>query len=272
MANRGDSRPFIAIKIDAFQRLLMWYFLSGTIPYYLVTEFPKSGGSWMCQMISECLSIPFPRNKRPAIKNLGKPCVLHGHLSYNSNFKNVVCVIRDGRDVMVSAYYHSLFHNDRNVHWLVDKRRAELCFSDYDNIKDNLPTFIEYMFSKGSGSVFRYTWDKFNLSWNDKNIPIVRYEDLLDNCAATLQKTLFKLIGKNISYDRISNTVEKYSFKNVAQRNRGEEDCNSFIRKGIYGDWKNKFTRKACKVFDYYAGDALLKLKYENNRRWINSY
>lgn len=268
--NKGDTRSRLTIRIDALQRLFMWHLLSGAIPFYLVTEFPKSGGSWVAQMISECLEIPFPRNKRPLFRELRKPCVLHGHHSYSSHFKNPVCVIRDGRDVMVSAYYHSFFYNDRNVHWLVDKKRSEFSFKDFDNIEDNLPIFIKYMFIRGSGSFFRHRWNQFNLSWFDKNIPIVRYEELLRDCKRALTDVLFKLSKKKISEHRISNAVEKYSFKNLSLRKPGEEDSRSFIRKGIAGDWKIKFSKKASKAFDYYAGDALIKLGYENDRRWIN--
>jgi hypothetical protein len=43
----------------------------------------------------------------------------------------------------------------------------------------------------------------------------------------------------------------------------------SFLRKGVAGDWKNKFDNRACETFDYFAGDKLVKMGYETDRNWV---
>ena len=65
--------------------------------------------------------------------------------------------------------------------------------------------------------------------------------------------------------------VERFSFANQAQRQPGDEDVESFVRKGIVGDWKNAFTREAAERFDHYAGRELIALGYEQDRSWIDS-
>jgi hypothetical protein len=55
--------------------------------------------------------------------------------------------MRDGRDVMVSFYYHSLFKNERFNAKLVEMTRKEVSFKDFDNINKNLSAFIEYKFT-----------------------------------------------------------------------------------------------------------------------------
>jgi len=48
--------------------------LSGALPLYVVNEFPKSGGTWVGQMLGRALGLPFPRNRLPALR----PSIMHG--------------------------------------------------------------------------------------------------------------------------------------------------------------------------------------------------
>jgi len=266
-----DTRGHFAIRIDALQRLFMWHFLSGKIPLYLVTEYPKSGGSWMAQMLSAYCGIPFIRNLRPPFLSI-RPCVLHGHHLYSPNFKNVFVVIRDGRDVMVSAYYHLLFHNDRNPAWAVEKYRKEVPFDNYESIIANLPSFIEYMVSTYARGLFRFSWSEFVLSWIDKDVPIIRYEDMLHDTVGTLYRAIRGGLGEDADVNKLRRIAGQFSFENLAKRKPGEENPESFLRKGVAGDWKRKFTKKACEVFDYYAGEVLIDLGYEQDRDWIRNW
>ena len=36
---------------------------------YVVNEYPKSGGSWVAEMLSEALGVPFPRNRLPMLRS-----------------------------------------------------------------------------------------------------------------------------------------------------------------------------------------------------------
>lgn len=263
-----DNRSHMAIRIDALQRFVMINLLSGKLPIYLVTEYPKSGGSWVAQMLSEYLRLPFIRNRRPPIL-APTACVFHGHYLYGKRLKNTLVVVRDGRDVMVSAYYHFLFHNDKNPPWTVEQFRKKLQFSDYDNITENLPLFIEYMFVVHSQGMFRFSWTEFLQSWMQYGVLFIKYEDLLNGAEEALAKALVSLTGEDPDYRKIQEIVQKYSFENLAKRKPGQENVGSFLRKGIAGDWKNKFSRRACEVFDKYGGEMLISLGYEKDNSWI---
>ena len=67
---------------------------------------------------------------------------------------------------------------------------------------------------------------------------------------------------------KLTEIEKKYSFKNLSKRQPGEEDSGSFLRKGIAGDWRNKFDRAACEVFDHFAGENLVRMGYEKDRNW----
>lgn len=267
-----DSRSVFEIKTDAFSRLVLHNTISSLLPVYIVTEYQKSGGSWVGQMLSEYLDIPFPRNRYPVLSK----SVNHGHLLPKRTMKNVLCVFRDGRDTMVSSYYHMLFESDKNVKGLVAKCRADLGFEDYNNIKENLPVFIEYLFTRHHmRSLLRpnqFTWREFVDSWwGLENVVKVKYEDLITDCVSEMERVLKEITTSDVCLDRLSEVVNKYSFENQSKRKAGVEDVNSFLRKGQPGDWKEKFNLAAAEAFNHFAGDQLISLGYELDSQWVES-
>lgn len=242
----------------------MVHLLSDVLPLYIVTEYPKSGGSWVSQMLSEYLNVPFPRNQFPKIQS----SVMHGHYLYSPSMKNVVVVLRDGRDVMVSFYYQSLFANERFNSRLVEITRRELQFDDYDDIKKNLPRFIEYKFTTRKHP--RFTWSDFINDWLDKDAAFIRYENLLQDPVEELAQALYVVKKNDPDRKILEQIVEKYSFETMSKRKQGEENKHSFLRKGIAGDWKNHFSKEAREVFNSFAGKELIKLGYEDDEKWAN--
>ena len=61
----------------------------------IVNEYPKSGGSWLSQMLSASLGLPFPRNRLPMLRS----CLMQCHVVNPVGMRKVVVVWRDGRDV-----------------------------------------------------------------------------------------------------------------------------------------------------------------------------
>ncbi len=267
-----DTRSKWEIRYDNLIRLYYWHYLAEKNGIILVSEFPKSGASWLCQMMSDSLNLPFQRNIN--VKKM--PSILHGHIMNHKNFYKVVAVMRDGRDIMVSFYYQMLIKHDRNMAFVVDKYRKKLPFEDFNDIEKNLPRFIEYMFTEyqktliGRG-VTKFSWNQFVDNYYEKpNSCCVFYEDMLKDATAELEKVMLFLgqDGKDVDKEKLSSIVNKYSFRNQAKRKPGEENTKSFLRKGIHGDWKNKFSKEACEVFDHYGGDTLIKLGYEKDHNW----
>lgn len=262
------NRHKIIIKLEALQRLIMLNTLSGVLPLYIVTEYPKSGGSWLCSMLSEYMEIPFPRNRRPNMTS----SIMHGHISYSPLMKNVTCLYRDGRDVMTSLYYHMLFENDKNSAAWVLHNRSELNFSDFDDIKSNLPDFIQYVHNKESKSLspFKFTWGEFVRGWINKNANMVKYEELIGDCFGTMKTLLENITNKPIDEDRLKSIIYKYSFENQTKRKPGQEDVKSFIRKGQPGDWKEKFNKKSAIIFNDLYRNEMIDLGYVQDDNWID--
>ncbi len=243
----------------------MWFAASGMLDLVLVSEFPKSGGTWYCQMLSDYLHLPYPRNKMPRLQK----SILHGHFYYHKNFNKPVCVLRDGRDVMVSYYHHLYNGNNVMQESVVSKNRAAAPFQNFENIQENMPRFIEYMFTKYTMAGKKFTWNGLTNSYFDKEgVVVVKYESLLQNAAGALGESIQRLLNETPDFARLEQTAKKFSFEHVTKRKPGEEDIKSFLRKGIAGDWRNNLSREACEVFDFYAGSDLIKFGYEKDRNW----
>ena len=255
----------VPIKANAALRYGMTHCLSGVLPLYIVNEYPRSGGTWLGQMLATGLDIPFPRNQFPVFRT----SVMHGHYLGSWGMKNVVVIWRDGRDVVVSMYHHCLFKNERRNAPLVDAVRRDLPFKDYEDVRSNLPAFIEYSFTRQRHPHF--SWADFVRRWYGRNgVIYTHYEQLLGNPASELQRIVLGLSGKRLEAERAVTIAEDLSFARQAGRLPGEENKRRFMRKGIVGDWRNHFSRDACERFDHYAGNELLLLGYESDRGWVS--
>lgn len=263
MVNQKNNSYWL--NFNGLVRYLLVHLASNYFPLYIVNEFPKSGGSWLSQMLSDALDVPFPRNRLPMFKS----SIMQGHYLSSWNMNNVVVIWRDGRDVLISLYYHSLFKNDRWNQLGVDMVRRDLCFDDYENIKENLPRFIEYVFRDKKHP--KFSWSDFVNAWaGKKKVVHVKYEELRVDKACQLQRITNELGGKVLAFDEAKKIADKYSFEKMAGRKPGQERIRSFLRKGIIGDWNNHFTKEAKEIFAHYAGKELIKLDYERDFCWVN--
>lgn len=259
-----QKNTFLWFKLNGLLRYMLTHTATRILPLFVVNEYPKSGGSWVSGMLSDALGVPFPRNRLPMLRS----SILHGHMMQSWNMHNVLCVWRDGRDVLISQYFHWLFENDRGNTCLVSKCRADLGFSDYDDIASNIIPFMEYVYEQTHYP--RFTWADFVDKWQGRDdICHVRYEDLREDTTGELQRIVYEISGKLISYEKAAEIGDAYSFIKMSGRKEGVERKNSFMRKGIVGDWKNHFTPEARRLFDYYAGEALIVLGYEKNHDWV---
>ncbi len=247
-------------------RLAMVHTLSGPLPLYVVNEFPKSGGTWLGQMLGRALDLPFPRNRFPALR----PSIMHGHYLRPGRLRNVAVVWRDGRDVMVSWYHQCLFAHDRHNQLQVARARRELRLADYDDVRGNLPRFLEWAFTRPRSPGF--TWPEFVWRWHARpGVVHVRYEDLRGNPTGELVRVVRELAGCDMDERTAAAIVEEFSFERQTGRRPGEEDRRSFLRKGVVGDWPNYFDAEARRVFARFAGEALVQAGYEADGRWVDA-
>jgi hypothetical protein len=246
-------------------------------PFYYVSEFPKSGGTWVARMVGDYLQLPFPQL---TVFPLGFRCVVQNHWTHHPKLQRVFYVYRDGRDVMTSYFFERIRvarHSDRAGRERVGRIYERVLGKDYDS-EDSvrlLPKFIEFEFARpGRGS--RVNWRDHIESWYDpphrRHIAYLSYEALLHDCVGSLSRALEQITGESIDPWRIETTVEKFSMKRQTGRKPGEEDITQHARKGVVGDWRTHFSRPCAELFNDLAGDALVTLGYEQDRNWVDKY
>ncbi|MBV6633923.1 MAG: sulfotransferase [Alphaproteobacteria bacterium] len=100
----------------------------------------------------------------------------------------------------------------------------------------------------------------------DKNHPgtmhQIRYEDLHQNPEETM-KTVLEFLEVDTSEEAVGKCVYGGSFERLSEgRKRGEENRDSFFRKGVVGDWVNTFEPRHIELIHSVAGDHLERRGY----------
>jgi len=88
---------------------------------------------------------------------------------------------------------------------------------------------------------------------------IIHYEDLLSNTEQELQK-LYQFLGIEIDEKKLSDLVEKYSFKNISSEEKGK---GKFRRFASPGKWKESFNDKEKEIMNDILKDMLQKTGYQ---------
>ncbi|HEY7004463.1 MAG TPA: sulfotransferase domain-containing protein [Gaiellaceae bacterium] len=238
-----------------------------------VCEFPKSGGSWVTSLTSDLL-------RSRADETEANPRVLHPHWRYDSRYRPLIYVLRDGRDVVISLYFHHVRHLLAPTMWT---RRFDRFFRsvlgpgyDLDDVGGNLPPFIESLAERPFGGLLRthqnrsfLPWPRHVEDWIDRpGVLLVRYEALHSDPLEELRR-IRRHLDVEVPDSVCLDVIARNSFAAKTGRVAGVEDRSSFLRKGVVGDWKSWFTKEAGASFEEFAGDALIACGYERDGRWI---
>ncbi|WP_420349237.1 sulfotransferase family protein [Pelagibius sp.] len=156
----------------------------------------------------------------------------------------VISTTRDGRDCFVSLWFH--LYPDREP--LSGENRADFL----GRIEGHAVTWRDTMarFQKDSAS---FPGRHFSL----------RYEAMLEDTAAEMTR-LFTWLDCDSTPATVEAVVARNAFSVLSGgRQPGEADAQSFLRKGISGDWKNHFDDECNALYCAHAGEALSAAGYE---------
>lgn len=235
----------------------------------------KSGSNWIHQItgrVARKLSMKYARFSRPLefdgdLSNYrdkhGLKCVSWVNAEY-TKIKDVEWkgyhVVRDPRDVIVSAYFsHVKTHPTENWPRLAEFRPKLQAASKEDGI------MMEFDFIK---DVFRRleNWDV-----NDARALTLRLEDISQDYVTKFREA-FEFVGffdLGLSDKLFLMIMEEFSFEKMSGgRKKGEEDTDSHYRKGVHGDWVNHFTDQHKDYFKEHHNDLLVKYGYESDDNW----
>jgi len=212
-------------------------------PYYLVNEFPKSGGTWLAQMLSDALGVAFRRNAPIRFER----SVTHGHFLSPVGLRNVVVLWRDPRDLLVSFYHHCYFVNEHRNAGLVRLMKGCCPFDDYSDLPANLPAFIRFVSRTPVAPGF--TWPEFVQVWAARPGTVqTSYETLRADTPGELSRVAGALTGTPLPDGCAAEVAEQHSFaraKQAAARAAPATAELSFVREGALGGWRRHFTPEA---------------------------
>lgn len=179
----------------------------------------------------------------------------------------LVHIIRDGRDVAVSAMFHHFRAPDR---WAFDTEEEMNRAIAYWVRKegDAVPLFA------GPGLwAAAHEWGlcagkrvEARKLFGDAYIEI-RYEDMLLDPRREMTR-VFGAMGVDARAEVVNDCVDRNQFEYLTGRKPGEESRSEFIRKGVAGDWRNYFNENNKKLFKNVAGRWLIELGYEKDDNW----
>lgn len=203
-------------------------------------------------------------------------------------------VIRDPRDIVVSAYFSHL-HSHPTEGWpgLVEHRatlqsvsRDEGLFLEMEFCRKEFGDLQAWDYSQAD--VLEITMESLIRSPYETMVEVFghlaiveqdpsrkdRFIHLLASGVNAMQARSggwipFRLARRRIPVDAVLGHVFRNRFRTKAEgRERGEEDSKSHYRKGVAGDWVNHFTPAHRRRFKEMYGDLPVRLGYERDSDW----
>ena len=234
-----------------------------------IVSYPKSGNTWTRFLIANLTAnseavdwsnierlVPDIYLGRDALYNsLPRPRYFKSHEAYRPEYRRVVFIVRDPRDVAVS-YYHFV-------------RKAKL-LPDGAIMNDFINAFIE-------GRIDPYgNWGENVGSWlgarrHTDNFLVVRYEDLLNNAEAELTRIAL-MLGIPTDNQEVSRAVEESCADRMreleqSQRSQHKFLKNSradvpFVRAAKSGQWQSDLSPDAVRKIETAWGPIMRELGY----------
>lgn len=224
----------------------------------VVAGYPKSGNTWLNRLLAECVGCPqsgylehgpgYPEIAREGRERRSRYQVWKSHGSTailerrDVSARRVVYVVRDPRDVAISASHHF-------------KR-------DLDHCIDQMATG-----ELARGPVGALAWHDHVVAWMHAAAYVTRYEDLLSRPVEELEK-LLAAIGfstNTIGQEQIRLAVDRQSFEKKRHEfsKAGDDQNLTFLRNGRAGQYIEVMRAdQQEKCWDHF-GAVMAQLGYE---------
>lgn len=239
-----------------------------------IVSYPKSGNTWTRFLLGNLIYQDEPvtfRNVEARIPSiylysdrqlLRLPRIFKSHDCFDPRYRKVVYIVRDPRDVAVSAYHYSI-----KVKLLQDSCPME----------DFVPLFMSGTFGSGLLADPRWgSWYDNVSSWlamrHNRKFLLLRYEDMLEDAARELYKVA-DFLEIAAAPERIARAVKLSSADEMREMERSQSNewqltkqtrqDKPFVRKARAGGWKSEMSRTASSRVEASWGDLMQTLGYQ---------
>lgn len=275
ISHRRKNSPNLAVILSRIGNRMRTGLRRRRVPFYLPEElydddvflvsYPKSGNTWMRFLIGRCLFgesvdfttiqrlVPDVHSTRAACRETPRPRIIKSHMPPVPEYKRVIYLARDGRDVAVSSFFHAL---------------------KYRIIKPDT-RFTDFLKGFHDGSVLGFgSWCRHVCSWLDHRPDewlLIRYEDLRTNTLELLLRVM-EFAGITVTETAAAVAVERSSFEHMQKLEREQHSISPelarsdreipFVRRGESGSWRDFFDDETLAEFVDLHGSALRRLGY----------
>ncbi len=249
----------LSLKVQDMDLIPITNFVAQDI---FIVGYPKSGNSWFQSLVVGALyGIDIEHSSDQLIQELlpdvhynkfykrhGNPMFFRSHNLPKPEYKQVVYLLRDGRDVMVSYFHHLKALQNKEINFL----------KMVQNGKEFFPC----------------KWHQHVKTWLsnpfDAQMIIIRYEDLIRDTLKELNR-FCKFIEVEVDKFQLQQAILQCSFENMREKeeNQGWDNPSwpkdkSFVRRGQVGSYRDEMPSDALEVFMKEAGETLIECGYEN--------
>jgi hypothetical protein len=166
-------------------------------------------------------------------------------------------VIRDPRDLIVSAYFSHRYSHSLKTYAGLEQHRNRL-----NQVSEEEGLLLEMEFSEKHLRMIE-SWD-----YNQPHVLELKMEELAKNPYRRFVE-VFQFLGLEASLEEVLAAVYHNDFEVLSGgRKKGEENQHHHYRKGTAGDWANYFTDAHREKFHAMYGGLLQKLGYEEDDAW----
>ncbi len=172
-------------------------------------------------------------------------------------------LIRDPRDMAISAYFYHLWCKEPWVHEIQERYGNTTLQKYLKSLPQDEGIAVEIR--RGARRDIR---NMKNWNYDDPRFIEVKYETLFGQPETTFRE-LFTHYG--FHDDAISlalDVADKLSFNNRTKRSFDQERKGRHMRSGKPGQWRDYFTEAHKEQFKELHGDLLVRLGYEPNNDW----
>lgn len=230
--------------------------------------YPKSGTTWLGFLIAHVLKqqcdeqidlksmgryVPdvnllyTKRGSLASFAGMPDPRFFLCHATFDAHLPNVVYVIRDPRDTLVSYWHYQKFLN-----------------KEFDR---SLEEFI------AAGNQWPCEWDEHVASWllprRHPRLMVVRYEELHEDAGANLRKVL-SFAGVESADTDINAAVVASRFDQMCAKEetfgvhgKAGDQAERFVRKGRVGGWREEMSDEDLRLLEQRYGDVMKHVGYE---------
>jgi len=239
-----------------------------------IVSYPKSGNTWTRFLLGNLIYQDEPvtfRNVEQRIPSiylfsdrqlLRLPRIFKSHDCFDPRYRNLIFIVRDPRDVTVSAYHYAI--------------KVKLLPEDC-SIEDFVPLFMSGTFGSGLLADVRWgSWYDNVASWlamqHNRHFLLLRYEDMLEDTAREL-RTVANFLGLDTSAERIERAIELSSADRMRQMEKSQSkdwkltketrQDKPFVRNARAGNWQSEMSPAAVALIEDSWGDLMETLGYE---------